>query len=570
MSGTLTPSDENGHRCWGGSRTASALPALNVIFRFFVSCLRGCATLVRSALARSQSVPAVGVLLALWMPQPVMAAAACDALSTVVLRNGKVTLAQEVAAGAFVPPATGRGRGGAPAPYADLPAFCRVAATLRPSGDSAINVEVWLPAAGGSAPWNGKLEALGGQGWAGTIGYAGLRDGLRRGYAVTATDSGHTGGAGIFALEHPEQLVDFAYRSAHEMTLAAKTIVTTFYGSGPRLSYWDGCSTGGRMALTEAQRFPEDFDGIIAGAPANFSSHQAAQMMSVALAVHPPSREASADEASYIPPAKYSLIHQAVVEACDARDGAKDGVLEDPTRCDFDPGTLECKGEDAATCLTPAEVSAARKIYAPIVNPRTRETIFPGLSPGSELAWGTVAGPQPLAFPREIYQFIVFKDPMWDYKMLDLDRDVARAEKAYDGMMDAINPDLTAFFKRGGKLLQYHGWSDQAVAPANSVNYYNSVVRKSGGDGRVQQSYRLFMVPGMTHCAGGEGTSSFDALAALERWKEQGQAPAHIPASRMAGGVVNRTRPLCPYPEVATYKGAGSIDEAANFVCKTR
>ena len=187
-----------------------------------------------------------------------------------------------------------------------------------------------MPAAAGSGAWNGKLEALGGQGWAGTIGYAGLRDALRRGYAATATDSGHSGGAGTFALEHPEQLADFAYRSAHEMTLAAKTIVTAFYSRGPRFSYWDGCSTGGRMALTEAQRFPDDFDGIIAGAPANFSSHQAAQMMSVALAVHQ-------DEASYIPPAKYPLIHQAVLDACDARDGVKDGVLEDPSRCDFDP-----------------------------------------------------------------------------------------------------------------------------------------------------------------------------------------------------------------------------------------
>ena len=316
------------------------------------------------------------------------------------------------------------------------------------------------------------------------------------------------------------------------------------------------------MALTEAQRFPDDFDGIIAGAPANFSSHQAAQMMSVALAVHQ-------DEASYIPPAKYPLIHQAVLEACDARDGVKDGVLEDPSRCAFDPKVLECKGEDAPACLTAAQVAAARKIYGPIVNPRTRQTIFPGLSPGSELAWGTVAGPQPLGFPQEIYKFIVFKDAAWDYKTLDLDRDVARAEKAYDGMMDAVNPDLTAFFRRGGKLLQYHGWSDQAVAPANSVNYYNSVVAKSGGAARVQQSYRLFMVPGMTHCLGGEGTGTFDSLAALERWVEQGEPPAHVPASRVANGVVNRTRPLCPYPQVATYNGTGSIDEAANFVCKT-
>jgi feruloyl esterase len=264
------------------------------------------------------------------------------------------------------------------------------------------------------------------------------------------------------------------------------------------------------------------------------------------------------------------LIHQAVLQACDARDGVQDGVLEDPSRCVFDPTVLQCKGEDAPTCLTAPQVTAAKKIYAPIVNPRTKQPIFPGLSPGSELAWGTVAGPQPLAFPQEIYKYIVFRNPEWDYRTLDLDADVARAEKAYDGMMDAINPDLKAFFGRGGKLLQYHGWNDQAVAPQNSINYYKSVVGQSGGASKVQSSYRLFMVPGMTHCAGGEGTSTFDPLAALERWVEKGEPPAQIPASRIADGVVNRTRPLCPHPQVAAYKGTGSIDDATNFVCKTR
>jgi feruloyl esterase len=508
----------------------------------------------------------IGVaVLALCMPVPPIkaAAAACDTLSTLGLRGGTVTLAQVVAAGAFVPPATGRGRGGPPAPYGDLPAFCRVAATLRPSSDSAINIEVWMPAAsaGATGGWNGKLEAIGGQGWAGTIGYTGLRDALRRGYAVAATDSGHSGGAGTFALEHPEQLADFAYRSAHEMTLAAKAIVSAFYGNGPRSSYWDGCSTGGRMALTEAQRFPDDFDGIIAGAPANFSSHQAAQMMSVALAVHQ-------DEASYIPPAKYALIHGAVIDACDAHDRVKDGVIEDPSTCTFDPKVLECKGDDAPTCLTAPQVAAAEKIYAPVVNPRTKRPIFPGLAPGSELAWGTVAGPQPLAFPQEIYKFIVFRNPAWDYRTLDLDADVTRAEQAYDGMMDAVNPDLKAYFAHGGKLLQYHGWSDQAVAPANSINYYRSVVEQLGR-ATVERSYRLFMVPGMTHCVGGEGTSTFDSLGALERWVEQGQAPAQIRASRITNGVVARTRPLCPYPQIASYSGTGNTDEAGSFVCKS-
>ena len=396
-----------------------------------------------------------------------------------------MTLAQGVAAGAFVPPATGRGRGGAPAALRGSPGV------LPRGGDAPAEQRLGDRDRGVDAGvgLERQAQAIGGQGWAGTIGYAGLRDArppwlCRCTQPIRATAAA----AGTFALEHPEQLADFAYRSAHEMTVAAKAIATAFYGSGPRFSYWDGCSTGGRMALTEAQRFPDDFDGIIAGAPANFSSHQAAQMMSVALAVHQ-------DEASYIPPAKYPLLHQAVLDACDARDGVKDGVLEDPSRCAFDPNSARmCPGEDAASCLTAPQVAAARKIYAPIVNPRTRQPIFPGLAPGSELAWGTVAGPQPLAFPREIYQYIVFRDAMWDYKTLDLDRDVARAEKAYDGMMDAVNPDLTAFFRRGGKLLQYHGWSDQAVAPANSINYYNSVVgeerrRRDASSGRIACSW---------------------------------------------------------------------------------
>ena len=308
MSGTLTPSDENGHRCWGGSRTASALPALNVIFRFFVSCLRGCATLVRSALARSQSVPAVGVLLALSMP-----AAGEGSRGVRHAVDGRVAERDRDAGPG------GRRRRVRAAGDGKRARRCAGAVRRSPgvlpggrdaSAEQRLGDQHRGVAAGAagwqSARWNGKLEALGGQGWAGTIGYAGLRDALRRGYAATATDSGHSGGAGTFALEHPEQLADFAYRSAHEMTLAAKAIVTAFYGNGPRFSYWDGCSTGGRMALTEAQRFPDDFDGIIAGAPANFSSHQAAQMMSVALAVHPPvaarkPRRAATRRATFLP-----------------------------------------------------------------------------------------------------------------------------------------------------------------------------------------------------------------------------------------------------------------------------
>jgi feruloyl esterase len=284
-------------------------------------------------------------------------------------------------------------------------------------------------------------------------------------------------------------------------------------------------------------------------------------MLSVAKAVHQ-------DEASYIPPAKYQVIHDAVLQTCDAQDGVSDGVLENPLQCRFDPKVLECRGEDGPACLTPAQTAAARKIYAPIVNPRTAQPLFPGFVAGSELGWGLLAGPQPLSFASEIYQYIVFRDPTWDYTTLDLDSHVTRAERAYDGMMDATNPDLTALVARGGRLLQYHGWNDQAVAPENSINYYQSVVARIGDERKTQESYRLFMVPGMTHCGGGDGTSSFDMLTALETWVEKDQPPAQILASRVRDGAVDRTRPLCPYPQVAVYAGNGSTDVAANFACR--
>jgi feruloyl esterase len=507
-----------------------------------------------SSTHRRRVVVSIAALLIAFAATNVLAAT-CESLSALALPNAMITLATPIAPGAFTPPAGGRGRG--PTAYADLPAFCRIAATLTPSSDSEIKIEVWMPVNG----WNGKLDVLGGQGWAGSIGYAGMRDALRRGYATTSTDTGHTGGSGAFALDHPERLVDFASRAQHEMTIKAKSIVAAFYGSAAKFSYFDGCSTGGRMALTEAQRFPDDFNGIIAGAPANFSSHQAAQMLSIARAMHD-------DEASYIPPAKYALLHEAVLNACDALDGVKDGVIENPTQCHFDPGAIECKSDDAAMCLTPKQVVSAHKVYAPLLNPRTKHVIFPGLAFGSELGWGLLAGPQPQSFPNEIYRDIVFKDAHWDYKTLDFDRDVTAAEKTAGGIMDAVDPNLRAFFARGGKLLQYHGWSDQAVAPENSINYYKSVSRVVGGK-QVDQSYRLFMVPGMGHCGGGDGTSTFDLLTSLDAWVDRGQPPDRVLASRVRNGATDRTRPLCRYPRTAAYTGSGSTDEAANFVCRT-
>jgi feruloyl esterase len=469
-------------------------------------------------------------------------AATCESLGSLALAHGAVTSANATAAGA----SAGRA----------LPALCRVAATLRPTSDSEIRIEVWLPAAG----WNGKLEATGNGGWSGSINSGGLAAGAILGYATATTDLGHEGAGADFALGHPEKLVDFGYRAEHEMTVAAKAIVASFYGRPPRLSYFSGCSAGGRSALMEAQRFPDDYDGIIAGSPGLNWTGRAIQSVWIAQAVHK-------DEAGYIPPAKYALIHDAVLRACDALDGVRDGVLEDPTRCKFDPGELQCKDAEGPGCLTAPQVEAARAIYSGAIHPRTKQPITPGYERGSENGWATMGGPQPFRIGADLFKYVVFRDANWDYRSFNFDSDVERTEKAENGLLNAMAPDLTAFLGHG-KLIQYHGWNDPQIAPAFSVAYYKSVLDAMGGAAKVRDSYRLFMAPGMAHCGGGDGTSSFDMLSALEQWVEKDRAPDRIAAARVRGGKTDRTRPLCPWPQVASYKGTGSTDDAASFVCK--
>jgi feruloyl esterase len=473
------------------------------------------------------------------------AAASCDRLASLSLPHASITLAQSVAAGQFAAPGGG-GPGGAAA-FRALPAFCRIAATLQPTPDSAIRIEVWMPASG----WNGKLQSVGNGAWAGTISYSAMATAVAAGYAAASTDTGHTGNNPTFVVGHPEKLVDFAYRSVHEMTIAAKTIAASFYGNGPVRSYFNGCSTGGRQALTEAQRFPNDYDGIVAGAAANYPTHlQGAQVWTA--------KVSHQDEAGYIPPSKYPLLHKAALEACDALDGVKDGVLEDPTRCHFEP----------AAVLTAEQAQVARKIYAGPMNPRTGASVFPGLEPGSEMGWDTLSGKDPLSLANETYQYLVFQDASWDHRKFDPDHDVAQAEKVIGATMDAIDPNLRPFFGHGGKLLMYHGWADPGIAPLNSVHYYSSVVDTLGG--AAKDSIRLFMVPGMGHCRGGDGTDTFDSVAALDEWVAQGRAPDQILASHSTKGAIDKTRPLCPYPQVATYKGSGDTNDAANFACSMR
>ena len=496
------------------------------------------------------------LLLALLIPGRTLGAgASCADLSKLALPNASITLAQAVEAGGFTPP----GAGNASAASRALPAFCRVAATLKPTTDSDIKIEVWMPASG----WNGKFQAVGNGAFSGAIAYPAMTTALAKGYATSSTDTGHAGGSANFALGHPEKVIDFGWRSVHEMTTAAKKIIAAHYDSGPKFSYWNGCSAGGRQGMKEAQRFPTDFDGIIAGAPGLDWTGRAAQAVRIA-------KTLESTAAARLSRAQAESLHGAVVQACDALDGVKDGLIENPKSCKFDPGVLQCKGSDGATCLTAAQVESVRSIYSGAVNPKTKREIT-GLEPGSELGWTDLGwSVSARATGLDQFSFIVFKDPGWNIQKFNFESDIVRAEDVDNDTINALDPNMKPFIDRGGKLIQYHGWSDPQISPGNSTQYYTRVLAALGNASKVQSSYRLFMAPGMAHCGGGEGPNSFDMLAALEQWVEQGQAPERIIASHSTNGAVDRTRPLCPYPQVAVYKGTGNINEAANFECKAR
>ena len=493
------------------------------------------------------------VLLALFIPvQTLSAAGSCADLSMLALPNATITRAEAVPAGPFALPGAAEGENARV-----LPAFCRVAATLRPSSDSDIKIEVWLPASN----WNGKFQAVGNGAFNGNIAYPAMMTALNRGYATSSTDTGHTGGGAAWAAGHPEKVIDFGWRAVHEMTVAAKKIVASHYGGAPKFSYWNGCSAGGRQAMVAAQRFPDDFDGIIAGAPGLDWTGRAARAVQV-------EKTLQTNEAARLLPAHTRLLHGAVLNACDAGDGLKDGLISDPKSCRFDPGVLQCKGADQSSCLTAAQVDTARLIYSNAVNSTTRREIT-GLLPGSEPGWTDLGWtPSARATGLDQFSYLVFKDPSWTIQQFNFDTDLARAEAADNNTLNALNPNLKPFIDSGGKLIQYHGWADPQISPANSTQYYTRVVNALGGADKVHGSYRLFMAPGMGHCGGGAGPNTFDMVTALEQWVEQGKAPDQILASHANKGVVDRTRPLCPYPQIAVYKGSGSIDEAANFAFK--
>jgi feruloyl esterase len=377
-------------------------------------------------------------------------------------------------------------------------------------------------------------------------------------YAVASTNTGHDGDQAdaSFALGHPEKLTDYAWRAVHEMTVAAKAIITARYGRSPRQSYWVGCSNGGRQGLKEAQRFPADYNGIAAGAPANNAVPIAAYMVNV--------QRALTDSALGFTPRHLALLSAAAVAACDANDGVTDKVVEDPQSCAFDPGTVQCSSADTQNCLTASQVAVVRSLYGGVVNPRSGATLIPGPTPGGEPMW-VVFRPGILPFGVNYFRDIVMQDASWDPQTFDLDRDVARGLAEDTAGITAMTANLGEFISRGGKLLLWHGWIDAWVPAKNTIEYYERVLAATGrGAG---SAVRLFMVPGVNHCGVGDGTL-FDALQVIDAWAERGQAPKRIVTQRPAqGDVPARTRPLCPYPQIARYRGTGSTDDEGSFEC---
>ena len=501
-------------------------------------------------------------------------ARSCEGLATVRLPDTTVSVAETVSSGSFSPPSD--------KPITGLPAFCRVAGVIRPSADSQIEFEVWMPVAG----WNRKLQGVGNGGFAGSISYDGLGRAVTRGYAAASTDTGHRG-PGIdatWALGHPEKIVDFGHRAIHEMTMKAKAVIEAFYGEAPRRSYFASCSNGGRQALMEAQRYPGDYDGIIAGAPAAaWTTFMAGFVWNA---------QAMADPSAHIPAAKLPAIERAVVAACDARDGVPDGVLASPAECGFDPRTMACKGADSADCLTAPQAEALAKIYA---GPRGRDGkgVARGFPPGGETGpggWGLwITGEAPgrslqAVFASQFGAHMVFDRPDWDLRTFDFDRDVRIVEEKMAKILNATDPDLAAFRRRGGKLILFHGWNDAALAAEATIDYFEAVRARLGPEA-TDSFVRLYMMPGLQHCFGGPGAhycggltvplgdSEHDFSAALERWVEEGVAPGTMVAvkpvdeSKPAAGV-SQTRPLCPYPRAAVFGGTGRPDDPSAYTCE--
>jgi len=485
---------------------------------------------------------------------------ACEDLASVRLSKTTITASTFIDTPPdYFPPRT-TGPFGSPAGLKVSVPFCRVVGYVEPVRGSHIGFEVWLPPADS---WNQRFLAAGNPAFEGAIRYGGLARILEQGYAAASTDTGHVASGHSWAMGQPQRIVDWGHRAVHETTVVAKRLIRAFYGKGPDYSYWNDCHNGGNQGLNEVQRYPGDYDGVIAGDPAYYVTRLQSGSEYIAWLALKDGVEA----AGYIPPAKYAVLHRAALDTCDGRDGVVDGVIEDPTRCDFDPGMIQCPGADAGSCLTAAQVDTARRIYAG-AKFADGTSIYSGLEPGSELRWGEMTrGPGPLEINNGFFKYFVFEDPDWDFRTFDVEIHTRLAEAKLGQALDAADPDLRPFRDRGGKLLLYQSWNETWVPPRMLTNYYDQVVEELGGLDKTEGFMRLFMVPGMGMCPGFSNAEDFNVLAALQKWVEENKAPEQITAQYRNQDRIYRTRPVCPWPQAALYKGTGNTDEADNFTC---
>lgn len=464
--------------------------------------------------------------------------------------------------------------------FAPLPAHCRVRGRI----DTAISFEIRLPEA---AAWNGRFLALGNESAVGTIPAERLDTALGAGYAVAASDGGHTGSSTAW-LADSARLRDFSYRAVYETSVKAQAIIDSFYRQPASYRYFDGCAIGGQQGLMQAQNFPEVFDGIVAGAPlTDFAAAQAIGLWATLSAQAPTGQ-------LLLGPQQLQLLNSAAIAQCDTLDGVADGVLEDPRRCNVDPGRLQCGVGSAGNCLNSAQVAAARTLYAgpatglrsgnaPAPLPRTFPPAapgadnlqqisiaipvfdLPGLMPGSETGWQFALNQAPDALALGYFRYAVHSDASWSWREFELGADLALAQETSGWIFDVSAADLSRYAARGGKLIAYQGWNDTVNPPEATIAWFEQAASRN-----ASAYARLFMVPGMQQCSGGSGTDEFDMLRALEDWVERGIAPDRIEATRTVDETLIRTRPLCPHPQTARYRGTGSPDQSGNFICTSQ
>jgi feruloyl esterase len=500
------------------------------------------------------------------------AASNCAALTQLSTPTATVDSAVDVA-----PPTT---IGGVQVPQP----FCRVMATLKPTTDSNIKVEVWLPP---SSAWNRRMLGTGGGGYGGDIRYGALADGLRRNYATATTDLGTSPSTALNGdplIGHPEKQKDWGHRATHLMTVFAKSAIRKYYAAYPAYSYFSGCSTGGQQGMMLAQRYPYDYDGILAGAPAN----QRTRLHTTMVWHHFATRKLPGVTTPLIPDSKLALVQKAAIRACGSRNGgvASDPFIGDPRGCNFDPGTLACTAGDGPDCLSQAQVKALRMYYWGPTNPQTGELLYPGAAPGTELMPLGLSLQQTLEKPLVSSLFYWVFGPNWDWRTFDFNRDVARTDTELGPIVNATDAALSTFKQQGKKMIVYHGFADPLITPYGTLFHYWNVAARQGSLANARSFMRLYMAPGLAHCSGGPGPNVFggifqpqnpnptpqnDMLKALEQWVEKGVAPERILATKYEADdpmkpVVMR-RPLCAYPTFARYTGTGDTNDPANFAC---